>query len=574
MDWKTPTDAVEKGSFFYIMRNKAVRGMDTPDGKHIQFLYQDAGRLPGSAGFTGNVKDKEILDLLGTAEGFKKLVKGIGITVTKDPDSKGKADKSLFCFQFYGKTDAYVSGTTLTKEVNMTGAEEYLDLTDAAWSDDDNVPGQIRFEFPAADVTAYVTVKLYTYPGYNCPENIPEREVDVNSKAFSDMIKRSVMNEGNLSRIAKAIKDGKDGKEITIAFIGGSITQGAGAVPINEKCYAYLTYLNLCELCNAKPFTNVKYVKAGIGGTPSELGMLRYDRDVTDYGKINPDIVIVEFAVNDGDDETQGVCFDSLVRHILKQKNAPAVIIEFSVFANDWNLQERLSPVGFKYDLPMSSVRDAVVPEFLKAVKDDPVIMRSEYFYDQFHPTNIGHVIMAGGIGEILSAAAAKADEFADADIESLRIVPGDAPIGDDFTDIILVDRKDAMEGVTVTEGDFTGTDNEIQAVERDFDLALTPCFPYNYLHTEGDRPFVIELDCKRFVLIFKDSSSINTGIAEVYDNGEKKLTLDPKKVGWTHCHPIIVTNEKETKHHRIEVRMAEGSENKHFTVLGFGIVK
>ena len=41
------------------------------------------------------------------------------------------------------------------------------------------------------------------------------------------------------------------------------------------------------------------YVKAGVGGTPSELGMVRYDLDVTKNGEITPDLVVVEFAVND-----------------------------------------------------------------------------------------------------------------------------------------------------------------------------------------------------------------------------------------------------------------------------------
>lgn len=43
--------------------------------------------------------------------------------------------------------------------------------------------------------------------------------------------------------------------------------------------------------------------------------------------------------------------------------------IAFSVFANDWNLQDRLSPVGKLYDLPMVSVLDAVSPQF--ALKND-----------------------------------------------------------------------------------------------------------------------------------------------------------------------------------------------------------
>ena len=105
-----------------------------------------------------------------------------------------------------------------------------------------------------------------------------------------------------------------------------------------------------------------------MGGTPSELGMIRFDRDVLRDGQ-QPDIVVIEFAVNDEGDETKGDCYESLVRKVLNLPWKPAVILLFSVFANDWNLQDRLSPVGKLYDLPMVSVLDAVSPQF--ALKND-----------------------------------------------------------------------------------------------------------------------------------------------------------------------------------------------------------
>lgn len=104
-------------------------------------------------------------------------------------------------------------------------------------------------------------------------------------------------------------------------------------------------------------------IKAGVGGTPSELGMIRFDRDVL-RGEEQPDLVVIEFAVNDEGDETKGDCYESLVRKVLNLPWKPAVVLLFSVFANDWNLQERLKPVGYCYDLPMVSIRDAVSPQF------------------------------------------------------------------------------------------------------------------------------------------------------------------------------------------------------------------
>lgn len=71
-------------------------------------------------------------------------------------------------------------------------------------------------------------------------------------------------------------------------------------------------------------------IKAGVGGTPSELGMIRFDRDVL-RGEEQPDLVVIEFAVNDEGDETKGDCYESLVRKVLNLPWKPAVVLLFSV---------------------------------------------------------------------------------------------------------------------------------------------------------------------------------------------------------------------------------------------------
>lgn len=148
----------------------------------------------------------------------------------------------------------------------------------------------------------------------------------MNSDEYCSMISHSLMNMGNVYRIRKAIEKTRAGKEVTLAYIGGSITQGAGATPINTECYAYKSYQLFQRRFSAK--NNVKFIKAGVGGTPSELGMIRFDRDVLRDGQ-QPDIVVIEFAVNDEGDETKGDCYESLVRKVLNLPWKPAVILLF-----------------------------------------------------------------------------------------------------------------------------------------------------------------------------------------------------------------------------------------------------
>lgn len=77
-----------------------------------------------------------------------------------------------------------------------------------------------------------------------------------------------------------------DGKEVTIAYLGGSITEAANgwrdqsAEKIRQKF----------------PQAKLNALNAGIGGTGSDLGVFRLQTQVLSQ---KPDLVFVEFAVND-----------------------------------------------------------------------------------------------------------------------------------------------------------------------------------------------------------------------------------------------------------------------------------
>ena len=559
---KAPKDAEIKRKGFYILRKTQVAASVQPNGKGIQFIYLSDGRIESSAKIIGNITDENMLSLLKTSEGFKKLVHSIGVTVETD-----NGDEQVeFVLQMYGKTDPYVSGTSLQKTVKADGMEYILKLEDYEWSDDDNITGQIRFEFNKADTEGIVSVKLYLNDGYDAPSPEEDDEVDITSQAYNSMIQKSLIHAGNNVRLKRAIDKARAGENVTIAFIGGSITQGAGAIPINKQCYARKTFEGLCKLAGKDVDDNIHYIKAGVGGTPSELGMVRYERDVLRNGNVTPDIVVVEFAVNDAGDETNGRCYDSLVRTIYEGPGKPAVILMFAVFADDFNLQDRLIPVGLAYDLPMVSVKNSVTDQFYLKKETGRVISKAQYFYDCFHPTNVGHTIMADCIINLMKYTDERPYDDKEIDIGVIK-----APIGGEFQDIKLIDRNQYSDVAFVCEGDFSETDNDLQAVELDMDLVPTAEFPYNWCHRNGMKPFVMDIDCSTLVLLFKDSASAHAGCAEVYVDGNHVLTADPHVNGWTHCNAVICLEEKESKRHEIEIKMAKGDETKDFTILGFG---
>ena len=81
---------------------------------------------------------------------------------------------------------------------------------------------------------------------------------------------------------AKAASEG----EIAVAYLGGSITAQPG--------YRVKTLAHLAKLY---PKIHFREINAAIGGTGSDLGVFRLEHDVF---KGKPDLLFVEFAVNDG----------------------------------------------------------------------------------------------------------------------------------------------------------------------------------------------------------------------------------------------------------------------------------
>lgn len=310
----------------------------------------------------------------------------------------------------------------------------------------------------------------------------------------------------------------------------------------------------------------MNYIKAGVGGTPSQLALNRYDRDVTRNGTVSPDLVVVEFAVNDLGDETNGYCYESLVHRIWNDPGEPAVILLFSVFANDWNLKERLAPVGWRHELPMVDVLEAVSPQFGATTAQRSVITKRQYFYDTYHPSNAGHRIMKDCLMYLL---------------QRLDTQPSMAPAKDAppyysfyFSAMQAYDRGNLPFDISVDPGSFTGTDEDLQMVALDNDTYNTAQFPFNWKKTSGKKPFQMELVCKSLQMVFKDSASLDFGRIRVTVDGQTVAYYDPREVGWTHCHATILFAKETAGKHHIEICMAPEDEGKTFTILGFGVVR
>ena len=164
-----------------------------------------------------------------------------------------------------------------------------------------------------SEATAVVTTAV------SVDENAVDPSVpfDLEGGVTDKMYNRALLNEGNTSRLAAAMEKAKKGESITVATIGGSITQGTAASSA-DSCYASRFFSWWQEKF---PECEVNTVNAGIGGTDSYLGVHRADEQLLSYA---PDVVIIEFSVNDTDKTMNKYSYDSLVRKVLSAENEPA----------------------------------------------------------------------------------------------------------------------------------------------------------------------------------------------------------------------------------------------------------
>lgn len=370
---------------------------------------------------------------------------------------------------------------------------------------------------------------------------------------YQHMLNTSILSEGTNGRLEKVLTKIRSGEPVNIMALGGSVTEGAGAVNFS---YSYGEQL-IFALQETYPNSQIHYYNSGLGGTPSTLGLMRYERDVTQVIGDNPDLVIIEFAVNDYEEPTKGRAYESLVRTILEKENAPAVILLFSVFESKWNLQNEYIPIGNHYGLPMVSIKDAIATAYAGNHLTD-----KEFFADIYHPTNYGHEIMANCLEELCTRVAVK-------DSTQITPLPDTSIKGCDFVGLQLVTSADNA-GTTITPGSFTGKDNSLQTYSRTAKAA----FPDNWMRTSdsGAESFKVELTCQNILLSYKFSNSTSFGKVNVYIDGNYITTLNGYlKGGWNNTETVLLLDTDTSAPHVLEIKPTEGHEAKNFTILGIG---
>ncbi|MHB8127410.1 MAG: SGNH/GDSL hydrolase family protein [Mobilitalea sp.] len=358
---------------------------------------------------------------------------------------------------------------------------------------------------------------------------------------MQDMIDRSLLGTGNNYRMKKVMEKAKMGKEVTLAYIGGSITEGYNAG--TENNYAKLSYEYFADTYGSRD--TVHLVNAGLSGTPSTLGLIRSERDIFAY---NPDIVFIEFAVNDAQSGIDSAAFESLIAKALKKENEPAVVLLFSVIKTGYTCQTQMQLTGFNYKLPMISVANVLQPEF-----DAGRMTWEDWSNDESHPNEYGHKLYSEFIINYFKTVNAL-------EIEEPAEMPKRFVTGADYTEMEMYDK----------------TNSELTQLGSFREETGHPAFPNGWVKAQGSSEnegvqFII--NAKSFFVVYKEVNSDSFGRAEVFVDGVLATNLAGNTTaGWNNPKASYVFRNKESAEHTIEIKMAAGDEDKAFAFLAYGI--
>ena len=241
--------------------------------------------------------------------------------------------------------------------------------------------------------------------------------------------------------------------DLRIGFLGGSITEGAGASAIKNRWATKVVNEYFKE---NYPNKNVIEMNAAIGGTGSEYGMQRVVKDLSLGTDSAPDVVFVEFAVNDAYEKGMSLSqkTESIVRQLISFKKIPVIIFIYTTSEDSINKNGSLSGKAVENAISAQSavaqhygIYEVNLNDYIwEGVKQGRFIWErgqaGTLTGDGTHPNDSGYEVYANRIVEMLTKDKAEAFRKLDPDTEPY----GDYVFGE-IEEVFLEDESVKLTG-------------------------------------------------------------------------------------------------------------------------------
>ena len=245
----------------------------------------------------------------------------------------------------------------------------------------------------------------------------------------------------------------KTEKKLNIGYFGGSVTFGACASDRDTTSWRALTTAFLKEQF---PDADIVERNAAISGTGTGFALFRMDNDLLKY---NPDLVFIEFTLNDVYQlysiEESLWFYESVIRRIYEHNKNVEIIMPFitdrNIVGDSYEMKEAHKKLAAHYGIPTFDFGVALAEELKKTGNDIAM-----YLADWVHPADAGYKVYADAICKFLS------EGFCESNTLTEKVLPEpiskDLKLGNVQTRIPGEDKSIILKGYTEDKSAWGGT--------------------------------------------------------------------------------------------------------------------
>lgn len=330
-------------------------------------------------------------------------------------------------------------------------------------------------------------------------------------------------------------------KKLTVGFMGGSVTEGYAQYQIYQEAYPQMFIQGL----KAQGY-DTELVCCAAAGMDTLQGNMLSQREIIDK---KPDLVFLEYAINETTLRHSVLSFESLLRKLLHGDQPPIVCILIVRSKAGYSCESFMRPIAEHYGLPCVSL-----PSGISAPLEDGRLVWEEYGDAESHPTPDGHHLLA----ECLLHMVEKARECKDFKPFVMPEPWLDAPF-------------EQMQWLSVGEIEGLHTNFSVEPREKAY-------YPTIWKGTAPDGEWILEIEAKAIVLMFEAHRIPGYGSAKVLVDGKEvshpwmnqSIIHGNSIYGWGNAMPLVILDEDTSRPHRVTLNVVE----QNFYLYGVGIVR
>lgn len=384
-------------------------------------------------------------------------------------------------------------------------------------------------------INEFVQGKISEFPEPPKPDNPWDEYVETASDQYISFYKDAICNMGNTERLVKKLEAAENGESLTLGYIGGSITEG--------KNYSN-PFTSYVKDTFAKG--SFKEVNIGMSGTSSVVGLVRAEKGLVAQ---NPDIVVIEFSVNDHEDISYKKSFESLIRKFLEMPNEPAVIVLITRSKGGFSSQTQMEAAGKNFDVPVISMNNSMTKAF-----NSGFLKPDDYYTDEYHPHEKGGQLIADTMAYYLRQAM-KTENRSDS-----YTIPSTSAYGSEYYTCVNMSPN---ELTNFSAGSFTAGNG--------YDRNNTLSYSYTFQKNSANSPMTFTTTGKGLILVFKANSS-GMGTALVTVNGKTTKVSGNKQYTWGGPDAEVAYYQETAGEMNVSIKMENAGTD--FTIWGLGVIK